>query len=480
MSKPHLDRALTLLPVTAIVVGSVVGSGIFAVPAGIAREVGDASLILMIWVGAGLITLFGVFTQCELVGQMPKTGGLYEYFRTIYGERTGFLYGWANFMIAGTGAMAAISIVFANYLGEFVTLPHLSPQLEAIPWSLPFLGEIYPYANIGGKVVAILVVILLTTINIRGVRVGGSLQVISTTAKIIAIVCVIGVAFIAGGSIGSTANWSSVTGDGASLSGTKLLTAIAFAVTSAFWAYDGWGNSSYIGGEVKDPTKTLPKAIILGTLLFITVYLLMNLAYFFILPVDQVASAPSDRVASLMVSTVIGSVGGALVAALIMLSTFDTTNSSILTNARVYYAMANDGVFSPRAGEVHPKYHTPHKSLLMQCTWAVVLILTGSFGLLLDMYIFVNWLMYVFMALGVFIMRKRNPTAERPFRTPGYPIVPAIFMLFATLYVGVTLVTDIQAYTAGERPILQSVTGLVLVLAGLPFYYFWKNKRATR
>jgi APA family basic amino acid/polyamine antiporter len=302
---------------------------------------------------------------------------------------------------------------------------------------------------------------------------------VSTSAKVIAIACVIGVAFIAGQSIGSTANWSSMTEQGMSLSGTQLLTAVAFAVTSAFWAYDGWGTSANIGGEVKDPQRTLPRAIILGALVFISIYLLMNLAYFFILPVDQVASAPSDRVASLMVSTVIGSVGGALVAGLIMLSTFDTTNSSILTNARVYYAMANDGVFASGASAVHPVYHTPYKSLILQCTWAVVLILTGSFGLLLDMYIFVNWLMYVFMALGVFILRKRQPDAERPFRTPGYPFVPLVFILFATLYVVVTLVTDIQAYRAGERPILQSVTGLVLVLAGLPFYYFWKTKRAT-
>jgi APA family basic amino acid/polyamine antiporter len=382
-------------------------------------------------------------------------------------------------MIAGSGAIAAISIVFAIYLGEFVDLPRLSPDLEAVPIHLPMLGDIFPLANMGGKLVAVCIISLLTYVNIRGVRVGATLQKISTSTKVLAILCVVGIAFIAGSSIGSTANWSSVTTGGAGLTGTTLLTAIAFTVTSAFWAYDGWGNVTNLGGEVKNPQRTIPRAVILGTLTFISVYLLMNLAYFYILPVDVVANAPGDRVASLMVSTVIGGAGGVLVAALIMLSTFDTTNSSILSNARVYYAMANHGVFTPKAAAVHPKYHTPHVALLLQGIWAVTLVLTGSFGLLLDMYIFVNWLLYVFMALGVFILRKRNPNAERPFRTPGYPLVPLVFILFATTYVVVTLVTDIQAYNAGERPILQSVTGLVLVLAGLPFYYFWKYKRAT-
>jgi basic amino acid/polyamine antiporter, APA family len=479
VAKSHLDRALTLFPTMAIVIGSVVGSGIFAVPAGIAREVGDASLILLIWVGAGLLTLFGGLTQSELVGQMPRTGGLYEYFHEIYGERMGFLYGWANLMIAGSGAIASIAIVFATYLGEFVTLPHLSAALEAEPLHLPMLGDIFPFANMGVKVIAVSVIIILTYINIRGVRVGATLQKISTSTKVIAILCVIGVAFIAGSSIGSTANWSSTTPKGLGLSGTSLLLAIGFAVTNAFWSYDGWGNVAYVGGEVKEPQRTIPRAIIFGTLIFIGIYLLMNLAYFFILPVEAVASAPGDRVASLMVSTVLGGAGGALVAALIMLSTFDTTNSTILANARVYYAMAANKVFAPRAASVHPKYRTPHIALFIQGAWSVVLVLTGSFGLLLDMYIFVNWLMYVFMALGVFILRRRNPDAERPFRTPAYPLIPLVFILFATTYVILTLVLDIQAYNAGERPILQSVTGLVLVLAGLPFYYFWKNKRAT-
>ena len=478
-SKQRLKRALTLFPTTAIVIGAVVGSGIFATPAGMARDVGNASILLIIWVAAGALTLFGALTQCELIGQMPRTGGLYQYFREIYGERIGFLYGWANFMIAGSGAIAAIAIIFAYYFGEFVALPHLAANWEAMPLSIPLLGDIFPFKDIGAKCVGASIIIILTWVNIRGVKVGATLQTISTSAKVLAILAILAVAFIAGSHIGSTAHWTEVTAHGASLGGWKLLGAIALAVTGAFWSYDGWGNVSYIAGEVKDPSKTIPRAIILATFTFISIYVLMNLAYFFILPVEAVAGAADDRVASLMMSTVIGGFGGALVAALIMLSTFDTTNSSILTNARVYYAMAKDKRFVPGAAAVHPRFQTPHIALIYQGAWSLILIFTGSFDILLSMYIFINWLLYVFMALGVFIMRKRHPDAERPFKVPGYPYVPLIFILFATAYVVLTLVSDYQAFAAGERPFLQSVMGIVLVLSGLPFYYFWKYKDRT-
>ncbi len=379
-------------------------------------------------------------------------------------------------MIAGSGAIAAISIIFATYFGEFVSLPHLSPDLENLPVTIPLLGNIYPFKDIGIKAVSAIAVLLLTYINIRGIKVGAILQTVSTSAKVVAILIIIFIAFALGSSVGSTSYWSGVTDKGSGLEGWKLIAAIATALTGAFWSYDGWGNAAYIGGEVKNPTKTLPRAMLTGTTIFICLYLLINLAYFYILPVEAVANVPEDRVASAMVSQVIGSYGAMLVAALIMLSTFDTTNSSILALARIYFAMAKNKVFSARVAEVHPKYHTPYISLLWQCGWSLFLIFTGSFGLLLDMYIFINWLLYVFMGLGVFILRKRHPNAERPFIVPGYPFVPLIFIFFAATYVIITLVTDYQAYIAGEREILQSVMGLVLVLSGLPFYYFWKYK----
>lgn len=472
-----LKRALTLYPTTSIVVGSVVGSGIFVVPVSMASELGSASLMLLIWVATGILTLFGALTQCELVGQMPRTGGLYEYLREIYGDFVGFHYGWANFMIAGSGAIAAIALIFATYLGEFVTLPVLFGNLAEMPFHLPFLGDIFPFAHFSEKLVAGALVMLLTYINTRGVKVGATLQSISTTAKIVALLGVCFVAFVIGSHVGTVTHWTSMTPKGVTLSSWTLLGAIATAITKAFWAYDGWGNVAYIGGEVKEPERTLPRAIILGTLIFTALYLLLNLAYLYILSVSDIATVENQRVASAVVTAVLGAGGGGVIAALIMLSTFDTTNSTILTSARVYFAMAKDKLFIAKAAVVHPTYQTPSVSLWMQGCWALCLLFTGSFDLLLDMYIFVNWALYVLMAVGVFVLRVREPNRERAFKVPGYPFVPAIFVLFATSYLVVTFIKDVMAYNAGEQPIISSLAGVMLVLTGLPFYFYWKNKR---
>ncbi|HYM21099.1 MAG TPA: amino acid permease [Candidatus Kapabacteria bacterium] len=473
----QLKRALTLYPTTAIVIGSVVGSGIFVVPVSMAAVLGSASEMLLVWVVAGMLTLFGALTQCELVALMPRTGGLYEYFREIYGEGAGFLYGWANFTIAGSGAIAAIAIIFAYYLGEFVTLPPIAAGLAQMPVHLPLLGDIFPFAHFTEKIVAGILVVILTYINVRGVKIGATLQSISTTAKVVALLGIVAIVFIGGAHIGSVSHWSGVTAKGSSLSSWTLLGAIATAITKAFWAYDGWGNTAYIAGEVKEPQKIIPKAIILGTLIFTGLYLLLNLAYLYILPVDVIAAVPNERVASAVVTAILGTGGGAFVAALIMLSTFDTTNSGVLTNARVYYAMAHDKIFAVNAAKVHPRYRTPYVALWLQGGWSLFLLLSGSFDLILDMYIFVNWALYAMMATGVFILRKREPKRERTFRVPGYPFVPAIFVLFASSYVVITLVKDINAYHSGEQPIISSLAGVLLVLAGLPFYYFWKFKQ---
>jgi APA family basic amino acid/polyamine antiporter len=488
MSNPSLKRALGLYATTALVIGSVVGSGIFSSPSQMARDLPSAPYLMGVWVLTGILTLFGAFTQCELVGQMPKTGGLYEYFREVYGEGLGFLYGWANFMIAGSGAIAAISFFFAQYFENFTALPHFTHALtligvsEQTPWNIPLLGAIFPYQFLGRKLVASFLVVFLTALNVRGVKLGGTVQSISTTAKMLAILAIVLVAFIAGSHVGSISNW---TGDGVAahhasnplLSGWTLIGAVALAMSGAFWSYDGWGNAAYIAGEVREPQKTIPKAIILGTLTFIGLYLVVNLAYFYILSVEGVANAPGDRVASQMIFAVVGSGGAGIIAVIMMLSAFDTTNSSVLTNARVYYAMAKSGLFYRKSEEVHKKFQTPHIALILQGAWSIILLVTGSFDLIVSMYVFVNWVLYALMAVAVFILRKRKPNAERPFSVPGYPWVPAIFVLFASAYVIITLVTDIQAYQAGTQPLIRSVTGMALVLTGLPFYYYWRWKR---
>ncbi len=489
MPSPSLKRALGLYATTALVIGSVVGSGIFSSPSEMARDLPSAPYLLGVWVLTGVLTLFGAFTMCELVGQMPKTGGLYEYFREVYGEGIGFLYGWANFMIAGSGAIAAISFFFAMYFENFLPLPHFTHALAAMgvnettPWNIPFLGAIFPYQYLGRKLVASFLVIFLTALNIRGVKLGGTLQSISTTTKMLAILAIVLVAFIAGSHVGSVSHITSSSLPRSSKAGAggwsswTLIGAIAMAMSGAFWSYDGWGNVAYIAGEVREPTKTIPRAIITGTIIFIALYIVVNLAYFYILGVGGVANAPGDRVASQMIYAVLGAGGAGIIAALLMLSAFDATNSTVLTNARAYYAMARNGLFNRGSAKVHEKFQTPHNALMLQGAWSIVLLVTGSFDLITSMYVFVNWVLYVLMAIAIFVLRKRSPDAERPFKVPGYPWVPAIFVIFASAFLIITLVTDIQAYQAGTEPLIRSATGIALVLTGLPFYFYWRWKR---
>ncbi len=233
---------------------------------------------------------------------------------------------------------------------------------------------------------------------------------------------------------------------------------------------------AYLGEEVIEPQKTIPRAMLLGTASFIALYVIVNLAYLYILPIAQLGAVPDDRVASTMVARVLGPWGAQLVAALIILSTFDTVNSSVLTNARVYFAMARDRVFWKRGEEVHPKFQTPYVALICQGVWSVLLLCSGSFELIADMYVFVNWVLYVLMAVGVFILRRRHPNQERPFKIPGYPWIPLTFTVFATIYVILTLVMDIQAYNAGKQAVINSAMGLALVASGLPFYLYWKSR----
>ncbi|HEY3874575.1 MAG TPA: amino acid permease, partial [Candidatus Kapabacteria bacterium] len=437
MSNPPLKRALGLYAATSLVIGSVVGSGIFSSPSQMARDLPSSPLLLGVWVLTGILTLFGAFTQCELVGQMPKTGGLYEYFREVYGEGLGFLYGWANFMIAGSGAIAAISFFFAQYFENFMPLPHFTRALTAMgvtettPWNIPLLGAIFPYQFLGRKLLGSCLVVLLTALNVRGVKLGGNLQSISTTLKMLAILAIVLVAFIAGSHLGHAGNWAasgpSFTKNGMTL--WTLIGMIALAMSGAFWSYDGWGNIAYVAGEVREPQQTIPQAIIRGTIIFIVLYLVVNLAYFYILGVSGVANAPDDRVASQMIFAVAGSGGAGIIAAIMMLSAFDTTNSTVLTNARVYYAMARNGLFVRKSAKVHEKFQTPHIALILQGAWSIMLLMTGSFDLITSMYVFVNWVLYDLMAIAIFVLRKRKPDAERPFSVPGYPWVPIIFVL---------------------------------------------------
>lgn len=477
IKKLQLEKALTLFPTTTIVIGSVVGSGIFVSSAGMARELGNGSVLLLVWLLAGTITLFGGLSLSYLARQFPVTGGMYEYFTALYGKRIGFLFGWANFMIAGTGSIAAIAFIFASYVGEFVDLPRLPQAWEEIPLNLG-IGTLYPFANFGTKLVGATPITVCTLANIRGVRLGATLQSISTSTKLLAMLSIVAVAFLMGKEPIVAPSLAIVKGGNTIGLGWSWIAAITMALSGAFWSYDGWSNVTCIAGEVRDPQKTVPRAILLGSLTFIGFYLLINAAYLRLLPIDAIGSAPQDRVASFAISTVLGRGGAVFIALLILLSTWDTINATILTNGRVYFAMATNGAWWRDAGKIHPRFHTPYVSLVQQAAWALVLLFTGSFDLVASMYVFANWLLYVLLAFGVWICHRKFPKKEAA--SPVYLVVAAVFFFVASLYVGLTLISDIQGFLSGRDPVIRSILGLILVLVGLPVYALLQRRGAGR
>lgn len=478
-ASPHLVRALGLFQATSIVVGSVIGSGIFVSTASMAKSVPTGWQIIGIWIFTGMITAFGALTQAEISSRLPVTGGLYAYLRAVFGDTLAFFYGWANFMIAGSGAIAAISFIFAGYLGELIPLWKTPKEWQDFALHIPYLGTLYPAADLGVKIVGSFLIVALTTLNVRGVKLGALVQSVSTTAKTLALILIVIAAFFLSKN-GTWQNLSTITPTTTTELPFLRFAAIWFtSMGAAFWAYDGWGNISYVGGEVRDAQKNLPRAILLGTSIVIGVYLLVNLAYLYVLPMADVASAPGNRVASAMMNSVLGSTGVLAIALLILLCTFDTVNSSILANARVYFAMGNEGLFWKRAGEAHPRFHTPAIALWLQGGWAIVLLVSGSFDLITSMYVFVNWLFYLLIPMSLFILRTREkkllPLGDRVFRVPFYPILPIVFAVFTFAYLIQTLVSDIQAYQAHAQPAIKSVMGLSLVLLGAPFYFYLKK-----
>lgn len=473
---PHLVKALGLFPSTTLVVGSVIGSGIFVSTASMARMIPSGWQLIGIWIFTGIITSFGALTQAEISSRLPVTGGFYSYLRVVFGDTLAFFYGWANFMIAGSGAIAAIAFIFAAYLGELIPLWQAPKAWQDFNIHIPYLGTLFPAADLGVKLVGSLLIIALTTLNVRGIKLGSLVQSISATAKTTSLIIIVFVAFF----FSKTGSWHNLSVSTAPDLPIMSLVAIWFtSMSAAFWAYDGWGNISYVGGEVKNAQKNIPRAILIGTSIVVTVYLLVNLAYLYVLPMSAVGSAPGDRVASAMMNSVLGSRGVFAIALLILLCTFDTVNSSILANARVYFAMGKEGLFWKRAGEAHPKHHTPATALWLQCTWSIILLVSGSFDLITSMYVFVNWLFYLLIPTSLFILRAREKKQltlnTHIFRTPAYPWIPIVFAVFTFAYLVQTLISDIQGYNAHTQPAIKSIMGLALVLLGTPLYLFLKK-----
>jgi APA family basic amino acid/polyamine antiporter len=469
----ELVRGLGLVTTVAIVVGAVIGSGIFKKPTVMAQSLGSPELILLIWVIAGVITFFGALTNAEIASFISETGGQYKFFEAMYGQFFAWLYGWSMFIVVQCGSIASISYIFSDYFQFFVKLPHFSQEIEkSVRIALPFIGNIYPLEDFGTKSLTIFLIFFLTAINIRGVVLGGSVSAIFTFMKVAAILFLVLLAF--GFSNGNIENFTKDSPE--YLSGKiNLFTGVMVSLSAAFWAFDGWNNITYIAGEVKNPRKNIPIGLGIGTLIVIVIYLIINLAYIYVLPIVKIAE--SKLVAADTASQVLGVFGGSFVAFAVMVSTFGTSNGTIMVSARLYYSMAREKLFFEKIGEINKRFKTPANSLILQAIWTSILVISGTFDILTDMLIFVSWFFYAMGALGVFILRKKMPDAKRLYKVTGYPVVPAIFVIFAFCFVIFTVFSDIQMFMQGKTQIINSIFGSALVLIGIPFYFYFMKKR---
>ncbi|TLY26334.1 MAG: amino acid permease [Nitrospirae bacterium] len=479
-----LVRSLGLLDATMIVIGSMVGSGIFIVSADIARQVHSPGLLLIVWLVTGAMTVIGALCYGELAAAMPAAGGQYVYLREAFGPLWGFLYGWTMLLIIQTATIAAVAIAFARFTGVLIPWFSSATWLWQIgtfgPYRLWF-GELGPY-TVGlntQNLLAILSIIVLTWVNLRGIRTGALVQNVLTLTKTGALlgVIVLGVVFATDRAL--TANfghfWEPAQPSTGRADWVGLLTMIGVAMVGSLFAADAWNNVTFVAGEVRDPERNLPRSLALGTGLVIAIYLLANLAYLCVLPLRGapdgatalergIQFAAEDRVATAVAEVVLGHSGGVLMAIAVMISTFGCNNGLILAGARIYYAMAKDRMFFASVGALN-RHLAPSLALLMQGAWASVLCLSGTYGQLLDFLIFSVLLFYILTIGGVFVLRRTRPEMARPYRTWGYPVLPALYIVMA-LFIEIQLLRYKPQYTW---------PGLLLVLLGIPVYWVWKK-----
>ena len=470
----ELVREMGLIAAVAAGVGSIIGSGIFKKPALMASQLGSPELLILVWVVAGIMTLFGALSIAEISGMFQDPGGQYVYFNKGYNRFVGYLYGWAVFIVTQTGSLAAIAYVFSDSLGYFVKFPRLSAAWENFAIPIPGIGAMTPFKSIGLKLTTIALVLFLTAMNYFGVKFGNAIAIIFSGLKIGVLIALVVLAFTLGH--GSLGNFTESIPAAAGSPSVFLMFIMAMA--GAFWAYDAWINITFMSGEIKNVQKNLPRAMAITVLVVIAVYVLINLAYIYIIPVPEMAAKYSESylVAVDTAASFLGKWGAAAIAVAIMISTFGAVNSIAMTSARVYFAMAREKLFFRRLGNVHPRYRTPGAALVVQGAWASILVFSGTFDQLTDMLIFVSWIFYALAAISVFTLRKKMPDAPRPYRVWGYPVTPILFVLFASVYIVFTLYSDISNYTSGRSPIINSVMGLLWVALGIPGYLYWNRK----
>jgi len=469
----QLKKSIGLGPAISIVIGSVIGSGIFMKPATMAGQLGSPVLLILVWIVGGSVSIFGAMIYAELGSMFPATGGPYVYLQKIYGEFTAFLYGWSTMAVINTAALASIAFVCAQYAGYFIHLPRFDPAVEAsFKLHIPYIADVYPLENFGVKILTIFIIVALTAVNYLSTRSGNILQAVATVVKILAILLLIGGILFSGR--GSTANFFT-DAPGFHMRGWVVFAAFMAATTGAFASYDGWYNVNMVAGEIRDPRRNLTKSLLIGLLSCILIYVLINLAFLYVLPVGQMAH--SSLVAADAMEKALGVAGAGFIAALIILSAFGATQVNLLTNARIVFAMGENRAFFSWAGKVHPRFGTPGNSVLVIGVWSILFVLTGSFDILADMYIFMSWVFYGLTAVGFFILRKRLPDADRPYRIKS-SIFPLIFILFTLFYLGTTLYNDISNYNSGKAPVINSIVGLLLTAVGIPFYWYFKKQKS--
>lgn len=442
-----LARTIGLRAAILLVVSVIVGSGVFKKIAPMAAELGSPGLVLGCWVVAGLVSLAGALSNAEMAGMFPDSGGEYIYYQKVYGRFFAFLYGWSNFTVLKTAAIAALAHVFGQSFAPLLNVPD--------EWS----GVVI-------KLVATLLIAGLSWLNYRGVSYAEGLSRTLTYLMLASVLVIVGLGF--GADSGSLTN---LTERSTSIPADRgLLNALTVALLGAFWGYEGWNHIGYLGEEVKNPQRSLPLALGIGTGIVIGLYVLLNVVYLYVLPIDALAriAATPDKIAAVeVVRQASGVVGAAFISGLILVTTFNSTNASILMSARIFYAMARDGLFFRSAARIHETYQTPALAILIQGIWSVVLVWSGTFDQLTDILIFASFIFYGSTALGVLILRRTQPDRPRPYRVIGYPLVPILFCMFCAGLVVMTLVSQPR----------EALIGLGLMATGLPFYWVWHRRK---
>jgi len=489
----ELVKALGLTSSTMLVMGSMIGSGIFIVSAEISREVNSPALLIGAWLITGFMTIVGALSYGELAAMMPRAGGQYVYLREALGPLWGFLYGWTLFLVIQTGTIAAVGVAFGKFLGIFfpsVSSSHWILHLWKVP-RIPIGPMVLGNMDVGlntQNLTAILLVMFLSFVNIFGVKTGAIIQNIFTVAKVSALAGLVlfGI-FLGRNAQALAANFNGHFWQNAGLGAQHeiaagvfvgTLTILAIAQTGSLFSADAWNNVTFTAGEVKNPQRNLPISLALGTGVVILLYVLCNVIYLNVLPLDGnptgatvlergIKYATEDRVATAAIKQM--GWGEGLMAIAIMISSFGCNNGLILSGARVYYAMAKDGLFFRSVAKLHPTYKTPHISLMVQMFWTCILCISGSYGQLLDYIVFAVLVFYILTIAGVFILRRTHPHADRPYRAIGYPVLPAIYIVMA-LFIDVVLLRYKPQYTW---------PGLIIVLLGIPVYYLWHLRRST-